>query len=341
MTVASSRWSVEERTTPSPGRLAADLRKGLSARPVTIPPKWFYDEKGSALFDAITQLPEYYPTRTEEAILRAHAAELPLADTLVELGAGYSRKTRLLLEALTAGGRPLLFAPLDVAAEPLRDAARRITEDFPTVTVRGVVADFDDELAPLPGEPGSRLVAFLGSTIGNLTPGPRAAFLQRLYRATDPGDRFLLGADLVKDPDRLVRAYDDSSGVTAAFNKNLLEVLARELDADLDPDDFDHVAVYDVDRDRIEMRLRARRALRVPVRALDVVWELAAGEEVLTETSAKFRLEGLRQELDAAGFEVEQVWTDTARDFSLTLARRRRQPTGNGYLPAHESQGEP
>jgi L-histidine N-alpha-methyltransferase len=319
----STRWTVEERTAPDPGRLAADLRAGLATSPVTIPPKWFYDVKGSALFDAITHLPEYYPTRTEEAILREHVQELPHVGTLVELGAGYSRKTRLLLEDLTSGNRPLLFVPLDVAVEPLRDAAARITDDFPTVTVHGIVADFEEELAPLPGAPGDRLVAFLGSTIGNLTPEPRAAFLQRLHRATDPGDLFLLGADLVKDPKRLVHAYDDAAGVTAAFNKNVLEVLSRELDADLDPDDFDHVALYDEDLDRIEMRLRARRALSVPVRVLGITWELAAGEEVLTETSAKFRVEGITAELDAAGFEVLDVWTDDVQDFSLALSRRR------------------
>lgn len=316
------RWSIEERTGPDPTRLASDVRAGLKQTPVSIPPKWFYDEKGSQLFDDITDLPEYYPTRTEQAILQAHAFELPRVDTLVELGAGYSRKTRLLLEALTRGERPLLFVPLDVAAEPLRDAATRITADFPTVTVTGVVADFDDELTPLPGAPGTRMVAFLGSTIGNLTPEPRREFLERLHRATDPGDWFLLGADLVKDSGRLVRAYDDSAGVTAAFNKNVLQVLARELDADLDPDDFDHVARYDTALDRIEMRLRARRSLVVHLRALDLEWRIAAGEEILTETSAKFRVEGLRSELSAAGFEVATTWTDPAGDFSLTLARR-------------------
>ena len=317
-----SRWTVEVRSAPDPGRLGQDVREGLALSPVTIPPKWFYDEKGSQLFDAITELPEYYPTRTEQAILQAHVQDLPLAGTLVELGAGYSRKTRLLLERLTAGGRALRFVPLDVAEAPLRDAAEQITADFPTVEVHGVVADFDDELGPLPGEPGDRLVAFLGSTIGNLTPEPRRAFLERLHRAMDPGDRFLLGADLVKDVDRLVRAYDDSAGVTAAFNKNVLEVLARELDADLDPDDFDHVARFDVEQSRIEMRLRARRDLVVPLRALDLEWRLAQGEEVLTETSAKFRVPELQAELSAAGFAVEQVWTDPAEDFALLLSQR-------------------
>jgi L-histidine N-alpha-methyltransferase len=317
-----SRWSIEVRSQPEPGRLADDVRAGLALSPVTFPPKWFYDEKGSQLFDAITELPEYYPTRTEQQILEQHAGELPLVGTLVELGAGYSPKTRLLLERLTDGGRAPLFVPLDVAEEPLRHAAERITTDFPTVTVRGVVADFDDELAPLPGEPGDRLVAFLGSTIGNLTPGPRRAFLERLHRATDPGDRFLLGADLVKDVERLVRAYDDAAGVTAAFNKNLLDVLARELGADLDPDDFDHVARFDEAEQRIEMRLRARRDLIVPLRVLGVEWRLARGEEVLTETSAKFSVPELRAELAVTGFVVQQVWTDDDRDFALLLARR-------------------
>jgi L-histidine N-alpha-methyltransferase len=312
-------WSVEVRRAPDPGRLAADVREGLSKTPVEIPPKWFYDEKGSQLFDEITELPEYYPTRTETAILHAHATELPHVGTLVELGAGYSRKTRLLLESV----RPALFVPLDVSEEPIRDAAVRITRDFPQIEVRGIVADFEDELAPLPGSDGDRLVAFLGSTIGNLTPQPRREFLARVHRATAPGDLFLLGADLVKDTDRLLRAYDDSAGVTAAFNKNVLHVLARELDIDprhLDPDDFDHVAVYDTEHDRIEMRLRARRDLVVPL--LGLHWRITAGEEILTETSAKFRVEGLRTELAEAGFHVDTTWTDPAQDFSLTLARR-------------------
>ncbi|MCU1594244.1 MAG: methyltransferase [Frankiales bacterium] len=318
----SARWTIQERTTPNPTKLAEDVRQGLSQSPVSIPPKWFYDEKGSQLFDEITELAEYYPTRTEQAILEQHADELPAVDTLVELGAGYSRKTRLLLESLTRGGRALHFVPLDVSAEPLLDAALRITADFPTVTVTGVVADFDDELAPLPGTPGTRMVAFLGSTIGNLTPAPRRAFLQRLHRATDPGDWFLLGADLVKDPERLVRAYDDARGVTAAFNKNVIEVLARELDANLTADDFDHVARYDTELERIEMRLRARRAMTVNLKGLDLAWHLAEGEEILTETSAKFRVEGLRSELGDAGFEVVTTWTDPAGDFSLTLSKR-------------------
>ena len=316
MTAPSPRWSVEVRRAPDPARLAEEVREGLTKRPVEIPPKWFYDEKGSQLFDDITELPEYYPTRTETAILAAHAPDLPHVGTLVELGAGYSRKTQLLLEHV----RPSLFVPLDVSEEPLHDAAMRITRDYPDIEVRGILADFEDELSPLPGIDGDRLVAFLGSTIGNLTAQPRREFLQRLHRATAPGDLFLLGADLVKDPRRLVRAYDDSAGVTAAFNKNVLHVLSRELDAPLDPDDFDHVALWNDVEERIEMRLRARRALVVPVLGRD--WRIEAGEEILTETSAKFRVEGIRTELAESGFEVQTTWTDPDGDFSVTLARR-------------------
>jgi len=309
-------YSIEVRRAPDPSRLADEVRAGLAKTPVEIPPKWFYDEKGSQLFDDITELPEYYPTRTEQAILDAHASELPHVGTLVELGAGYSRKTRALLSAV----RPSLFVPLDVAEEPILDAAVRITRDFPEIEVRGIVADFEDELTPLPGTDGDRMVAFLGSTIGNLTPGPRAEFLRRVYRATAPGDLFLLGADLVKDADRLVRAYDDSAGVTAAFNKNVLHVLSRELDTEIDPDHFDHVALWNADDARIEMRLRARRDLVVALLGLE--WRIAAGEEILTETSAKFRIDGIRSELADAGFSVVTTWTDPADDFSLTLARR-------------------
>ena len=328
----SRPWSVEVRRTPAGGpdvtaaeRLAADLRVGLAQDPPSIPPKWFYDDKGSLLFDEITRLEEYYPTRTEEAILRSSADEIAAlseAATLVELGAGYSRKTRLLLEALTSGGRELLYVPLDVAEEPLRDTAVRVVAAHPTVEVRALVADFEDDLRPLPGEGAPRLVAFLGSTIGNLLPDDRAAFLSRLCNAMDPGDALLLGADLVKDPGRLVAAYDDARGVTAAFNKNVVDVLARELGADLDPDDFDHVAVWNADAERIEMRLRARRDLTVRIDALDLDWWLPAGSEVLTETSHKFRVEGVQAELRAAGLTPVRTWTDEADDFSLTLARR-------------------
>lgn len=321
----SGRWSVTDSThhVPVAERLGADVRAGLTLDPPWLPPKWFYDEKGSLLFEEITRLPEYYPTRAEESILAERSAEIAArtgAGALVEIGAGASRKTRLLLDALTAGDRPVLFVPLDVSAEMLRTAAARIAEDYPTVEVAGIVADFDDPLPPLPGEPGKRLVAFLGSTIGNLTTELRRDFLRRIRDAMQPGDGFLLGADLVKDPARLVAAYDDAQGVTAAFNRNLIEVLGRLLDAGLDPADFEHVARWNADEERIEMWLRARRPVHARFPSIDLDWSLPEGGELLTETSQKFRLPALREELAAAGLAPARSWTDAAGDFSLTLA---------------------
>ena len=323
----TSRVHVTDRSTTVPLRdlLEADVRAGFALDPPTLPPKWFYDEKGSLLFDEITRLPEYYPTRVEEQILRGCAqqvAERTAAGTLIELGSGTSTKTRLLLDALTEGGRELLFVPLDVSAEVLREAAVRIAKDYPSVAVNAVVTDFDDDLAPLPGEDGTRLVAFLGSTIGNYQAAPRTAFLRRLAAALAPGDTLLLGADLVKDPSRMLAAYDDAAGVTAAFNRNLLEVLNAQLEGDLSPDDFQHVARWNPDEERMEMWLRARVSVQAHFSAIGMQWSLPAGGELLTETSAKFRLPGLHAELRAAGLEPLRSWTDPEGDFSLTLARR-------------------
>jgi L-histidine N-alpha-methyltransferase len=302
--------------------LAADVRAGLGATPKTLPPKWFYDDRGSELFDAITRLPEYYPTRTERSILVEHArdvAELTKADTLVELGSGTSEKTRLLLDALRDAGTLDRFVPFDVSEQTLRDAARAVAREYPGVRVHAVVGDFEHHLGDLPGG-GTRLVAFLGSTIGNLAPGPRARFLADLGATLAPGDALLLGTDLVKDVDRLVAAYDDAAGVTAAFNRNVLSVLDRELDADFDPDAFDHVAVWDPDAEWIEMRLRSSRPQTVHVHALDLVVTFGAGEDLRTEISAKFRREGIERELATAGFQLAEWWTDPAGDFALSLS---------------------
>src|SRR3954451_7895401 len=288
-----SDWTITERPSPLTPRerLERYVRAGLSSTPPWLPARWFYDEKGSLLFDDITALPEYYPTRRETEILAAHSDEIAAltgAPTLIELGAGMSTKTRLLLDAFTAGNRDVLFVPLDVSAEALTHAARTISAAYPTVRVEAVVADFEDPLAPLPGAPGERLIVFLGGTIGNLNAGDRAAFLQRLRVAMDVGDHFLLGADLVKDPARLVAAYDDSAGVTAAFNRNIIEVLRYELSAEgLSADDFEHVARWNAERSQIEMWLRARRDVRAYFPPLDLTWSLPAGGELLTEISVK------------------------------------------------------
>jgi L-histidine Nalpha-methyltransferase len=305
-------------------RLAADARAGLWQQPPTLPARWFYDERGSKLFDEITRLPEYYPTRRETEILARRSeviAELTNATALLELGSGMSTKTRLLLDALTARRRPLLFVPLDVSEEVMTDAARAIAADYPSVTVRPVTADFTESLGDLPGEAGRRLIAFLGGTIGNFDEEERDEFLHRVRNALAAGDHFLLGADLVKSPSRLTAAYDDAAGVTAAFNRNLIEVLRTELGGrGLYADDFEHVARWNPLRSRVEMWLRARRDVHAHFDALERDWQLRAGEEMLTEVSTKFRLRDLCLELHEHQLEPVQAWTDGAGDFSLTLA---------------------
>ncbi|MFD6529780.1 L-histidine N(alpha)-methyltransferase [Streptomyces sp. NPDC060184] len=299
--------------------LRADVLAGLSRRPRTLPPKWFYDARGSELFEEITRLPEYYPTRAEREILVAHATDIAAASgarTLIELGSGSSEKTRHLLDAL-----PLLhsYVPVDVSESALTGAAETLLAERPELNVHALIADFTGGLA-LPGTPGPRLVAFLGGTIGNLLPEERATFLRSVRSILSPGDALLLGTDLVKEPDTLVAAYDDASGVTAAFNKNVLEVVNRALDADFDPGAFDHVARWDADAEWIEMRLRARSALTVKIHELDLVVSFEEGEELRTEVSAKFRQDRVREELDAAGLRLDQWWTDTAGRFAVSLA---------------------
>ncbi|MGV9304123.1 MULTISPECIES: L-histidine N(alpha)-methyltransferase [unclassified Nonomuraea] len=303
--------------------LEHDVRAGLTSSPKWLPPKWFYDAAGSELFSRITRLPEYYPTRRELAILRARAAELAAAsgaDTLVELGSGTSEKTVLLLEALEAAGTLRTYTPVDVDAVTLAAAARRLAERFPGLDVRAVCADFERHLALLP-RTGRRMVAFLGGTIGNLEPAAREVFMKELRATLRPGDTFLLGADLVKDTGRLVAAYDDAAGVTAAFNRNVLHVINRELEADFEPEAFAHVALYDARHDWIEMRLRASRDMRVRIGGLGLTVDFVEGEQMRTEISAKFRPEGLRRELAAAGFEVRRRYTDPSGDFTLVLAQ--------------------
>ncbi|WP_435597309.1 L-histidine N(alpha)-methyltransferase [Streptomyces anulatus] len=299
--------------------LRADVLSGLTRHPKTLPPKWFYDARGSELFEEITRLPEYYPTRAEREILAARAEEIAAASgarTVIELGSGSSEKTRHLLDVL-----PELhsYVPVDVSESALTGAADSLLAEHPDLSVHALIADFTGGLA-LPGTPGPRLVAFLGGTIGNLLPEERAAFLRSVRSLLSPGDALLLGTDLVKDEATLVAAYDDAAGVTAAFNRNVLNVVNRELGADFPLDDFDHLAVWNP-RDRwIEMRLRARRALSVKIRELDLVVPFEAGEELRTEVSAKFRQEDVREELSAAGMRLTQWWTDSAGRFALSLA---------------------
>jgi L-histidine N-alpha-methyltransferase len=299
--------------------LRADVLHGLTRTPKTLPPKWFYDARGSELFDRITELPEYYPTRAEREILLARAADIAAATgarTLVELGSGSSDKTRHLLAELP---ELAAYVPVDVSESALRGAARTLLDEHPGLAVHALVADFTAGLA-LPDTPGPRLVAFLGGTIGNLLPEERAAFLTAVRGMLAPGDFFLLGTDLVKDPEVLVAAYDDAAGVTAAFDKNVLSVVNRELGADFDPAAFTHVAVWDAEREWIEMRLRSAADQTVKIPALDLAVDFAAGEELRTEVSAKFRRAGVEGELAAAGLRTTHWWTDPEHRFALSLS---------------------
>jgi L-histidine N-alpha-methyltransferase len=302
--------------------LRADVLEGLTGTPKTLPPKWFYDARGSELFERITGLPEYYPTRAEREILAARAGEIAAAAgarTLVELGSGSSEKTRYLLDALT-GLRA--YVPVDVSESALDQAGRALAAERPKLAVHALIADFTAGLT-LPDTPGPRLLVFLGGTIGNLLPAERAAFLSQVRVLLSPGDALLLGTDLVKDEGVLVRAYDDAAGVTAAFNKNVLTVINRELGADFDPAAFDHVARWDAEREWIEMRLRSRTGQTVKIPALGLAVEFGAGEELRTEVSAKFREAGVRGELSAAGLEPVRWWTDGEGRFALSLSVAR------------------
>jgi L-histidine N-alpha-methyltransferase len=304
--------------------LRQDARLGLTSTNKWLPPKWFYDARGSDLFEEITRLPEYYPTRAERAILGDHAGDIARrtgAHTLVELGSGSSEKTRLLLDALRAEGTLREYVPLDVSETSLRDAVTTVHHDYPMLSVHGVVGDFTQHLDRIPGQT-PRMVAFLGGTIGNLFPGERATFLGELRATLVPGEWLLLGTDLVKDVDRLEAAYDDSTGVTAEFNLNVLRVMNRELDADFAVDRFAHVARFDTDEEWIEMRLRSLDDQSVRIEALDLAVEFAEGEEIRTEISAKFRREKVESELASAGLRLDQWLTDPAGDFALTLAFR-------------------
>jgi dimethylhistidine N-methyltransferase len=302
--------------------LRADVRAGLTATPKTLPPKYFYDARGSELFDDITRLPEYYLTRAETAILERHAAEiarLSRCESLVELGSGTSAKTRLLLRALLAAGTLREFVPFDLDPAVLTEASAALAAEYPSLRIAPFVGDFEHDLAAIPAS-GRRMIAFLGSTIGNLEPSARAGFLKQVGAALQPGDTFLLGTDLVKDTGRLERAYDDAAGVTADFNRNVLRVVNRELGADFDVDEFEHVAVWNPAAEWIEMRLRAAREQQVTISDLGLAVRFAAGEELRTEISAKFRREVVEAELAAAGLETVRFWTDPDGDFALTLA---------------------
>jgi L-histidine Nalpha-methyltransferase len=306
--------------------LADDVLDGLTRPFKEIQPKHFYDARGGELFDRITELPEYYPTRAERAILEARGAdalaELGAAE-IVELGSGTATKTRILLRALHDAGTLRRYVPIDVTEGLVRSTAEELVDELPGLAVHGIVGDFERHLRHVPPPlEGPRVVAFLGGTIGNFSPGSRRRFLRAMAKLLRPGvDRLLLGTDLVKDVAVLEAAYNDAAGVTAEFNKNVLRVMNRELDADFDVDAFEHVAFYDHDREWIEMRLRAQRRMDVRIAELDLEIAFAAREEMRTEISAKFTPERLRGDLAAAGLEPVEVMTDAEGLFALSLSR--------------------
>jgi L-histidine N-alpha-methyltransferase len=325
----TARLQIHGRERPGHRRatMAREIRAGLARPPRTIPPKYFYDDAGSRLFDAICHLPEYYLTRAERALLERHAHEVigwTGARTLVEIGSGMARKTGLLVHAMCAAGGEARYVPFDIAPEAIEASARALLPEHPTLHVHGVVGDFAADLGAVahaaPRGDGARLFAFLGSTLGNLDEREAPALLRAIAALMHPGERFLLGVDLVKDERVLAAAYDDAQGVTAAFNKNVLRVLARELDGDFDLEAFEHRALYDAARERIEMHLVARRPHRVRLCAIDLEFELAAGESILTEISRKFTRASVERTLAGAGMALERWLPAEDGAFALALA---------------------
>jgi L-histidine N-alpha-methyltransferase len=309
--------------------LANDVLDGLTRPFKELPPKHFYDTRGSELFEQICELPEYYPTRTELAILRARAREIVESTSvgeLVELGSGAADKARLLLDEMARAGTIHRYIPFDVAESVVRDAAHQLVEDYEGLRVHGVIGDFQrhlDRIPPANGVP--RLVALLGGTIGNLPPGTRRGLLRDISSLLGPCDRLLLGTDLVKDPEMIEAAYDDSRGLTAEFNRNVLHVVNRELGADFSPESFEHVAFFDRRHEWVEMRLRASRPCSVLIADLGLRIEFAAGEELRTEISAKFTRARVEADLASVGLELEHWYTDEQELFALSLARPARK----------------
>ncbi len=317
-----------------PGAELAELRAALLERPRRIPSRYFYDRRGSELFEAITELPEYYPTRAETALLEAHADEIARAtgaEELVELGSGAASKTRILLDALARAGNLRTYVPLDVSEAMVRRSAEELAAAYPELTVHGLVADFHHHLDHIPpGEP--RLVIFLGSTIGNLRPAEAVAFLRGIAAPMAPGDFFLLGVDLVKETAVIEAAYNDAAGLTAEFNRNILRVVNRLAGGDFEPDRFAHRAFFDPANRWIEMRLVARGAQTVRLPKLDLTLELADGEELLTEISCKYERRQVERMLARGGFSLDRWFTDDERLFGLALARHdASRPEGGSW----------
>lgn len=306
--------------------LRLDARRGLTSHPKYLPMRLHYDGRGSTMFGELTRQPEYYQTRSERAILHDNAAAIAqsLGDgpvSVIELGAGRAEKIRPVLGALADGGRLDAFWPFDVAAGEVRDVLLELATAYPDAYLGGIIGDFTRHLNQLPDHHDTRMVAFLGGTFGNFTPMERSQFLSDLREALRPGDWFLLGADLVKDPEVILAAYNDAAGVTAEFNRNVLYVLNHRLDADFEPDNFEHIALWDNDTATIEMRLRAMKPMSVDLSALSLDISFTVGEEIHTGISTKFQRGELENQLQATGFEPVRCWTDANDYMGVFLAR--------------------
>jgi L-histidine N-alpha-methyltransferase len=325
---APLRFAIERATNGEPRpTIVEDVARGLALPQKAIPSKYFYDERGSQLFDAICELDEYYLTRTEQALLDRFAGDLISAaepTDLVELGSGMSRKTRTLLDAAQQAGLDLCYHPFDVCEEALRESGRALTVAYPGLRVHAIVGDYDLDLERLP-DGDRRLVAFLGSTLGNFTRPHARQFVERLGGVLRHGEHFLLGADLVKPVELIEAAYNDSAGITAEFNRNVLHVINRELDADFDPAAFEHLAFFNAEQSQIEAYLRSRRRQRVTLRKLGSSFDFGEGETIHTEISRKFTYEELEDLLEGGGFEVRRWYTPADDSFVLALAEK----TGN------------
>ncbi len=306
-----------------------EIVRGLLSTPRTVSPKYFYDSVGCGLYEQITELDEYYQARTEIGIL-VDAVDGIMArhrpTELVELGSGSSRKTRVLLDALERTGTGHRYMPFDVSEEALREAGAALVAAYPSLEVRAIAGDFDHQLreVPRPHAGTRRMVAFLGGTIGNIAPERRGMFLGDVAAMLGSGDTLLMGVDLDTNPERTRRAYDDAMGVTAAFNRNILAVLNREAGGNFVADDFVHVAVWNAADGRVEMRLRAQRAMRVRLERAGIELDLAAGEEILTEICGKFNRALLAEVYADAGLELIEWHTDADERFAVSLARRAR-----------------
>jgi L-histidine Nalpha-methyltransferase len=324
-TATADRVEIEVHYTGAQGaEMAHEVRTGLTAKPKELAPKYFYDERGSQLFEQITELPEYYPTRAEREILSTRCGEILTAAgsprTLIELGSGSAAKTRHLLTAMEEAGCLELFVPVDISEEITHATAASLVEEYPGLSVSGLVCDFEQDLELIPEAEGGRLIAFLGGTIGNLYPDARRDFLARIAGLLGPEDRLLLGTDLVKETARLEAAYNDPAGVTAEFNKNVLSVLNRELGADFDPEGFEHIARYDEEQAWMDIGLRSVVDQTVRIDGLDLTVRFAAGERMRTEISAKFTRGRLEQIYRDSGLEMSGWFTDSAGDYALSLA---------------------